>query len=108
MCRACYTWGMDKCDHLEHCEYCKRVSGKGYQERYTARKKELYLAYKDKPCVDCGNQCPSGVMDLHHRDPSTKEFNPSQYMTVGYDRLKQELDKCDVLCSNCHRVRTYH
>ena len=64
--------------------------------------------YKNKPCRDCGGVFPTYVMDLHHRDASTKSFNISD--TLGRHTKQDviaELDKCDVLCSNCHRIRHY-
>ena len=53
----------------------------------------------------CGNQGPVGL-SAHHRDPSTKEFNVAQavFLRVPDDVLVAELEKCDCLCENCHRI----
>ena len=59
---------------------------------------------KDRPCADCGGRFPPYVMDFDHRDRSTKRGNVSH---LGNRRLVEEAEKCDVICSNCHRVRTY-
>ena len=59
----------------------------------------------DKPCRRCGNTYPPVAMDFHHRDPSTKSF------TIGHGVYRHsktdvlaEISKCDIYCSNCHRV----
>jgi hypothetical protein len=64
---------------------------------------------KSVPCMDCGVSYPYYVMDFDHRDPATKEFNISRAVGHGYSlaRFVAELDKCDVVCANCHRERTY-
>lgn len=60
---------------------------------------------KTLECKNCGNDNPV-VLDFHHRDPSTKEFEISTALrrTQSIDRLKKEIEKCDVLCANCHRI----
>ena len=42
-------------------------------------------------------------LDFHHLDPSIKEFNLTRN-SIGWEKLKPELDKCVLLCSNCHRM----
>lgn len=61
---------------------------------------------KDKPCVDCGIKYPYYCMDFDHlRD---KQWNIGQdYTRIGIEVLKNEIKKCEVVCSNCHRKRTY-
>lgn len=63
--------------------------------------------YKSRPCADCGQEYPYYVMDLDHVR-GEKEFH------FGYGRaarslkkVLEELEKCDVVCSNCHRTRTF-
>lgn len=60
-----------------------------------------------KPCADCGGIFHPHSMDFDHRDPSTKSANVSSLLklTKREDLLK-EMAKCDLVCSNCHRVRT--
>lgn len=49
------------------------------------------------------------VLDFHHRDSSTKDYNISTLRQWGSkEKLLRELEKCDVLCSNCHRDYHYH
>ena len=61
---------------------------------------------KSRPCADCGNEYPPCVMDFHHSDRTTKEFNVS-ILSMGIERLAEEIVKCEVLCANCHRLREW-
>jgi hypothetical protein len=65
-------------------------------------------AYKIAPCCDCGQQYPAMVMEFDHRDPETK----SEEIAVLVRKrplpsvLFAEIAKCDLVCANCHRMRT--
>lgn len=62
-----------------------------------------------KRCEDCGEAHEHFVLDFDHRDPSEKEFDVS-YMTNGsmsLAKLQREVAKCDLVCANCHRYRTF-
>lgn len=70
---------------------------------------DLIRAYKaDKGCVDCGER-DWVVLDLDHRDRSTKRAAVSEMITqnFGLDAIRAELEKCDVRCANCHRRKTF-
>ena len=56
-------------------------------------------------CVECGEDCPV-CLDFHHIDPAEKEFVVCAKISKGWlwDRLQPELDKCVLLCRNCHAV----
>ena len=74
----------------------------------TLKKRKLVYEYKEsKPCADCNNFYPHYVMDLDHKDPSKKDLNIAQMITRrGIVKLQEELEKCEVVCANCHRERT--
>ena len=57
-------------------------------------------------CMDCGNS-DSRVLDFHHKDDSSKLFTLASRRVAGYAKgpIKEEIDKCEVLCANCHRIR---
>ena len=61
------------------------------------------------PCMDCGLRYPHYVMDFDHRPGTKKRFNigtsVARFSTL--DDLKSEIAKCDGVCSNCHRHRTF-
>jgi len=64
-------------------------------------KKETYR-YKGGKCEKCGyNKCDR-ALDFHHDDPNKKDFSVSSN-GWSFERRKKEVDKCSLLCSNCHR-----
>jgi hypothetical protein len=64
--------------------------------------KRQCIEYKGGKCVICGyNKCPD-ALDFHHVNPDEKDFNISGG-TKSFESLKPELDKCILVCANCHR-----
>lgn len=62
------------------------------------------IAYRGGSCQKCGYNRFYGALDFHHLDPSKKDFSLSEFRFRGMnDIIKKELDKCILLCSNCHR-----
>jgi hypothetical protein len=59
-------------------------------------------------CIDCGEKYPYYMLDLDHIS-NNKSFNLSNYRSHTHDIeiIKAEIDKCEVVCANCHRLRTY-
>jgi hypothetical protein len=76
-------------------------------KRYRARNRLLIQQAKARPCMDCGESYPPYVMDLDHRD-GTKILNVGAMTGHSPDKVQAEIDKCDVVCSNCHRLRTFN
>jgi hypothetical protein len=82
----------------KHREYVNK--GKIALKRYIA-------GIKDVPCVDCGNKYPSFVMEFDHMR-GKKIGTVSNMVVYGYSRrAKEEIKKCEIVCANCHRLRTY-
>lgn len=44
------------------------------------------------------------AMEFHHRDPTQKDFTIADVANRAWEVIRAELDKCDLLCSNCHRI----
>lgn len=64
---------------------------------------------KETPCADCGCTYPSFVMDFDHLDPSSKSFEISQHLThKPWTVVLAEIAKCEVVCANCHRLRSWN
>ena len=81
----------------------RRQSIKDRRDRVKFENTRLMRRYKRFcGCVIC-NEKESIVLDLHHLDPSKKDANPSSLVSGSRERLKDEIRKCVVLCSNCHR-----
>ena len=70
-------------------------------------RRDLLLQLRDRPCVDCGIRFPPIVMEFDHRDPSTKRFNVAESWCRSVASILEEAAKCDVICRNCHRRRTF-
>jgi Zn-finger protein len=71
--------------------------------------REVMDGYKQSPCHDCGESYPTYVMDFHHRDRKTKIAKVSAMVYKGSLKLLlEEIAKCDLVCANCHRERTFN
>lgn len=67
----------------------------------------MWNFYSTHPCVDCGEDDPI-VLELDHLDPDTKVMNVAAmaHGTYSIKKIQEEIDKCEVVCANCHRRRT--
>ena len=64
--------------------------------------KEWAIELKGGKCKRCGYcTCPD-ALQFHHRDPLQKDVNPGVLRNWNRDKALVELDKCDLLCANCH------
>lgn len=77
------------------------------RKEYQKRKRWLIKYKEGRPCTDCGKYYPYYVMDFDHRNKKEKKFIISENRTCGWGNFLKEVKKCDLVCSNCHRVRTY-
>ena len=61
------------------------------------------IEYLGGKCLECGySKCPA-ALEFHHRDPTQKDFGIGSGSALGWGKIQTELDKCDLLCANCHR-----
>jgi hypothetical protein len=83
--------------------YCKPCTTEQTVERQQKFKRQC-VEYKGGKCSRCEYDKYVGALEFHHLDPSEKDFSPSQCKLTKFDnRIKKELDKCVLLCANCHR-----
>lgn len=84
--------------------YCKKCESYRKKQQLLNFKKSC-LSYKNQHCCSiCGYDKCITALDFHHVDPNQKEFTISSSKKMLLDeKIKSELDKCDVVCSNCHR-----
>jgi len=86
-----------------------RLKNKDYirdKQRESKRKRKLdAIEYLGLVCLDCGGSFHPTIYDFHHRNPIEKDKDPSKLLTLSWKRIIEELDKCDLLCANCHRLR---
>lgn len=77
-------------------------------KRLERREKRLEVIWnlKSAPCTDCGGNFHPYCMDFDHRDQSIKYKDISQINRI--DEILEEVKKCDLVCANCHRIRTFN
>lgn len=81
----------------------KKVYNYNHVKSFRKKNKEKGIEYKGGKCEICGyNKCNS-ALEFHHIDPTNKSFTPSKNMNLAWEKLKLELDKCILVCANCHR-----
>ena len=76
--------------------------------RYKKEGRNLIYEFKlSNPCTSCGESNPI-VLEFDHLDPQTKRNDVSTMATHGYsiESLEKEIEKCIILCANCHRQKT--
>lgn len=96
---------------IHNTEYASSPSGvyrcnKCDVERVTQARKELKIKaveYKGGKCEVCGYSKSMSALEFHHTDPNIKEKNIARYSTRQWEKVANELDKCILVCANCHR-----
>ena len=101
-----------ECKHHGNCKFILEKRGayrctKCRSDRVSKRRrkvKEILVEYKGGECELCGYKKCIAALEFHHRDPSQKDFGiGSNGNTLKLNRMKQEVDKCILVCSNCHK-----
>jgi DNA-binding CsgD family transcriptional regulator len=67
------------------------------------RLKEKSITYKGGCCEKCGYDRCNSALEFHHLDPNKKDFGIGSYSVLSWEKIKLELDKCIMVCANCHR-----
>lgn len=100
-----------KCRNITAANYRdgKREESAQYAKQYRGERKSILDSLKNSPCMDCKNTFPPYVMDFDHRDPKSKFGNVSRMLATGcsLEQVMAEVSKCDLVCANCHRIRTH-
>ena len=102
------------------CKPCTREISRGYRERnrdkYNAKQREGQRERTDKinaiklksGCVDCGYKEHPEALEFDHLPEYEKMFNIGEVKRLSWERIEAEIAKCEVVCANCHRVRTFN
>ncbi len=92
----------------KECTIARSSIHSDYEKVGSLRLKNRLLtnSLKSNPCLDCGGIFPVVCMDFDHRDPSIKTRGVSAMMHQKTQTILDEIKKCDLICSNCHRIRT--
>jgi hypothetical protein len=120
-----------KSGRQSHCKECEKKRAAGRKANIAQHAKKSYKKNKAKvcqrsklvgkakmdkiteiksttPCMDCGNIYEPCQMDFDHREPEKKSFSLNQARWKKWEEIEKEMAKCDLICSNCHRLRTYN
>jgi 5-methylcytosine-specific restriction endonuclease McrA len=73
-----------------------------YSYFYKKRKKLRAIEYKGGCCTKCGYNKSITALHFHHVNPDEKSFEITNNLAKKWETLKEELDKCILLCMNCH------
>jgi hypothetical protein len=92
-------------DNKKYRQLYKELYNKKAKERRNERKLRA-IEYKGNACEHCKQSFHPAAFDFHHLDPKQKDRDPGLMMSASDETLFKELDKCILLCSNCHRI--YH
>jgi|WetSurMetagenome_2_1015567.scaffolds.fasta_scaffold482948_1 predicted HNH restriction endonuclease len=112
-----------------YCISCEKIRNEGRRDKIIKNKKEYYqknaeLFKKDRRektqslkkeiisilggmCSCCGLEYTGkngAIFDCHHRDPKSKEFGIGSRQSADPEEIRQELEKCDLVCKNCHAM----
>jgi hypothetical protein len=105
----------------QHYSYCK-ICRKKYMRKHYQQNKQYYIdkaaeskrvlqdevrkLKSDTPCIDCKQIYPYYVMDFDHK--RDKLDSVSRMTNSGLrKKVYEEIEKCDLVCANCHRIRTF-
>jgi predicted transcriptional regulator len=94
----------NKISYYSNCKDCCR-SETSLSNKRVFYKKQL-VEYKGGKCEKCGYNSCLNALEFHHRDPTEKEISITNLFKWGkldFESAKKEIDKCSLLCANCHR-----
>lgn len=128
-CRGCGDEWLIRKDrkHSGYCRSCKvsgeknpqygkepynKGTGTWCQKKARLKLKRKIILYMGNKCAHCGAEnLPMSCYTAHHVDPNTKVFSVMAHLTDTTDktwqRLVQEMKKCDLLCIHCHKIHHY-
>jgi hypothetical protein len=112
-------------EYYEKCKNCMKLRGRSYyyltrerqlelvkirRKNYVEERKKYINKTKNKPCVDCGKIYPPWVMDFDHREGTLKLSSIGGIHSGrlwSFEKIDEEIAKCELVCANCHRQRTH-
>lgn len=87
--------------------YCKNCFNTKCQERWIKRK--LYaIEHKGNQCEDCKIHIIDShysIFEFHHLNPQEKDYDWNKLRLKPWSTIINEINKCALLCANCHRLR---
>lgn len=102
LCKVCKAI-MDKKRYAQ--PEVKEKQYKSSKNRRVLNRQRLYDFMKDKKCIKCG-EIDIACLHFDHRNPEEKKFNIANLSSLAWETVMNEINKCDILCANCHCKRT--
>jgi len=104
--KECKIHGMTKfipCKQHDYYRYrCAKCNSDAVKKR-RRKLKQMAIEYKGGCCANCGYNKSARALQFHHVDPNEKDFGLGKDgITRSWKIVKSEIDKCVLLCSNCH------
>lgn len=97
ICGRTYIYSKSKGHRLTRCNTCEN-------RIHREKRKRKLIDCKGSKCEICGYDKCLGALEFHHLDPSKKEFQLNvNYASQAWEIVKKEIDKCILVCANCHR-----
>jgi hypothetical protein len=105
-CKTCKAEAIKRHYENNKADYIKRAKKKNGERKFKIT--EILNELKSVPCKDCNVKYPPYIMDFDH-------VSGEKFMNIGdmksrissFDKIFKEVEKCEVVCSNCHRERTH-
>jgi hypothetical protein len=90
--------------------WCKKCNATRYGEGRSARAKRDRLYFQqiklERGCADCGYRAHPVALDFDHLPGTKKLYRVATMAGMKRDLIDAEIAKCEVVCANCHRIRT--
>ena len=109
--KKCTTCGVEKpiSEYGKHrgiskrCRTCAGKASKATRDRKVAWMRAIKM---ESGCVDCGYKKHPTALQFDHINDD-KEFSPARGACYSKERVRAQMAKCEVVCANCHAIRTY-
>jgi len=103
--RSTEEWNLIKWGTEQDREARKKQKEADKYKKKVQASRDIIQQHISKGCTDCGEKDPI-VLEFDHKEPAHKELDVSRLIGKSIKRLQKEIDKCEVVCANCHKRRT--
>lgn len=79
----------------------QRKAQRNYMRRKRLARRKIF--FEGKKCERC-EFADGRALEYHHKDPNKKEFTIGQIMAMPIDKILKEIEKCELICANCHTI----
>ena len=104
MCKECLKiYNREYWERVKH--FRNPIKNKQTQARRQEIRKYIFTLLQNSECMDCGIT-DWRVLEFDHRDRKQKRLNIADATKYSIKTVQTEIEKCDVVCANCHNIRT--